>query len=1420
MKKLVLCSLLLMLIVKAFSQYPEIQFDRISAQQGLSDHSIHTIFQDHNGFIWIGGSNGLYKYDGYDFTFFKDPPGCYSCPSFKSVYKIQEDHLGLLWILSESGITLFDPEKERSVLLYPSSVESLYLSYNQNADLLRDSGGNIWASYMTGLMKISYKDSSKNPLNSEILFKKGPRNLLKSEIIQLSSGKHGQNNHVRTLYEDKKGNIFAGCASGLYFLKKGQQSFIRLDNNEEKKTQQPLLEINAIAQIDDNSYWIATENSLCFMTNAKMALHDSIPNTSSLLFSHKKIIGNQVPLSLLVDRHKNLLLGTNKDIYRIKKDVKTDDVRYELIFSNLTDPEYFGYNKNIQNIFEDRTGVLWTVNYYYGITKSNSIQSEFHSYKNLIINYFNSTDINPIFKDSIGNLWIGSYGGGLYKIRKDNFKVTQYDLIMQKNNIICMQETSTGYLWIGLNPGIIEFNSYTGKSFDPLPDTRIAKNLRGAFVLDLLKEGNRMFMGTQCGLFLYDITGERLFQYSFIKNDSLNDNYNTIGSLIKLKNGEVLAGTAMHGINKIDFNAYRGKMSLSPVVSNKLLIDNGINLLHRHSLYEDSNGLLWIVDDSGLHSVNMRTSEVRNYELFEKIDLPEAWSITEDDYGNFWIGTHFGLCRFNKETEMVTVFTKDDGLPITIHGLNSVYKDNDGRLFFGGIGGFYDFYPNRLTVNDSIPPIVITDLLLFSKSVKADTSRKAILDRNISYARSIELKYNQNDLSLKFAALDYNQPLNNNYSYKLEGYQDEWIETDAKNRIAHYAKLDPGKYIFKVKGSNSDNIWNEKGTSLSIIIHKPWWTTNLAWIIYIIIVISAINAFIRWRLHRLNKEKRELEKLIQNRTQDIEVQKERILTQRDLLEHQNKRIKENEVVKSRFFENISHEFRTPLSLIQSPVEELLSEPRRTEKERQKLNMVNRNALRLLNLVNQLQDISKIDGSKMKLELCESDVMKHLKAVTGSFISVAEAKSIIYRCHFATDEITSWYDPDKLEKITTNLLSNAFKFTPEGGEIELNARYVHKDDDSAPLFLEFFVKDTGPGISKKYLDRIFDRFYQVEESRRSENIGTGIGLSLARDLARMMHGDITIQSDHKNGSTFTVHFPLGKNHLKEDEFIILENFPEMIGLDPAIHFDLNDSIKKEKDSNFERGKPVILVVDDNRDIRAQLNDNLKTNYCIKEAVDGIAGLKKTIEIIPDLIITDLMMPKMDGTEMCKQLKANEITSHIPIIMLTARDTLEDKITGLQIGADEYIPKPFNMTELRARVANLLEQRKVLRERFSREITLEPRDISITPLDETFLNKAISIVEENMNNENFNLTVFRQKMSHSRSTLYRKLYALTGQSPTEFIRTIRLKRAASLLKQKFGNVTEVSLEVGFNNLSYFNRSFKTLYGISPTEFAKTQ
>ncbi len=1152
------------------------------------------------------------------------------------------------------------------------------------------------------------------------------------------------------------------------------------------------------------------------MSNVKQALSGSDPDGSVLHFtkftikhdeSHSVLLSSGRPL--YKDRKNNIIIGINEILkYTGRKNKK--GLIFDALFENV--PDYFKHSSDVRSIFEDRSGVMWIAYQRTGIAKFNPDQSQFQY-------FYNSSTFNltTLYLDSSGNIWMGAFNTGLFRINKETGLISRYDLGKYGSQIVCMTEISPGILWIGTSRrGVLELNSLTGKVKAPFTEGVTEFNLRNTQVNNILKDEDKLYLTTSSGIFVYDLIKKVLTRFSYQNDSSVYLNNWTI-SPIRLKSGEIIIFTSHHGINRVNYESLSCSLSLTCLVPDSVLRRNNINLSRICRLFQDSHGLVWMVEKSGLHRIDLERAVIINYRLFKDIDSPEAWSVLEDDHSNLWIGTHFGLCRFNTMTGQVKEFTEADGVPIPFHDYNAAFKGRNGMLYFGGTRGFYSFFPDSIRTNTFIPPVVITNIRLFNESLRVDTTRRAILRKNISYTKLIKLHHDQNDISFEFAALDYSMPSRNEYSYRLEGYEDKWVETGAKNRVATYTNLDPGKYTFRVKGSNSDGLWNEEGASLIVIILKPWWGTALALIIYVLVFISAIAGYIRWRLKKLKKEKLDLENLVNERTRQIEEQKEKIIFQKDILEQQNKQITEHEQLKSRFFANVSHEFRTPLSLIQSPVEEMLDDPGRKEKDKRKLNMIHRNAGRLLNLVNQLLDISKIDGSKMKLELIEDDVMKYIRVITGSFCSLAESKKIEYNLHFSAEIKKSWFDPDKLDKIITNLLSNAFRFTPLNGEIIFSADYGVTHDNHSQSCLFFSVEDNGPGIPAKSIEKIFDRFYQVEESLKKEGGGTGIGLSLARDMARLMYGDITVRSKSGEGTIFSVTLPLGKEHLKDSEFVLLKEAPEKVGYGPEMH-ENSDEVKINRDGRSKNGQPIILIVEDNRDIRMQLSDNFNSEYLIVEAIDGVTGLAKATEIIPDLVITDLMMPEMDGMELCERLKGDERTSHIPVIMLTARASLDDKLKGYNTGADEYISKPFHMAELKVRTANLIDQRRKLRERFSREITLHPGDISITPLDEKFLNRAIEIIEKHMNDANFGIPEFREEMFMTRSTLFRKLQALTNQSPGDFIRTIRLKRAAILLVENFGNVTEISYEVGFSNLSSFNRSFRKLYGVSPTIYKK--
>jgi signal transduction histidine kinase/DNA-binding response OmpR family regulator len=535
---------------------------------------------------------------------------------------------------------------------------------------------------------------------------------------------------------------------------------------------------------------------------------------------------------------------------------------------------------------------------------------------------------------------------------------------------------------------------------------------------------------------------------------------------------------------------------------------------------------------------------------------------------------------------------------------------------------------------------------------------------------------------------------------------------------------------------------------------------------------------------------------------------------------------EIDVLKSRMFSNISHEFRTPLTLILGPLDEMIEEGESKRPSAKTLKMMQRNASRLLSLVNQMLDLSKMDAGKLKLELVEDDVVQALRTIILSFSSLAEQKHIHFEYIVPDHPCITWFDPDKLEKIVNNIISNAFKFTPGNGTVIVDASLssVSKVMIKPPFacedpVLHLSVKDTGKGIPQDHLQKIFDRFHQVEGTSEIEQIGTGIGLALTKELLELMHGKITVESTLSRGSNFKIYLPLGKSHLKENEFILLKA-RDTTGKKRETLYEEMVSLPHEESELYAEGKethPLVLVVDDHPDIRTHIRQKL-LKFRVLEAGDGSVGMDIATEHVPDLIVTDLMMPNMDGVEFCKKLKTDERTSHIPVIMLTAKASVENRIEGLETGADDYITKPFNMKELLTRINNLIDQRRKLRERFSREVTLQPKDIAITSADEKFLNRTIEIIEKNLGDGEFDVAALREEIGLSHMQLFRKLKALTDQAPGDFIRTIRLKRAAQLMEKKFGNIAEITYEVGFNNLSYFARCFKEMFGMLPSEYMK--
>jgi signal transduction histidine kinase len=804
--------------------------------------------------------------------------------------------------------------------------------------------------------------------------------------------------------------------------------------------------------------------------------------------------------------------------------------------------------------------------------------------------------------------------------------------------------------------------------------------------------------------------------------------------------------------------------------------------------------------------------------------------VFSDAEGNIWFNHYtYQLGRFcpdNGINNAIKIFGVNDGVPFSNISYKGLYQSDDGRIFVGGArgtkNGFFVFHPDSIYENTRVPQVVITDFKVRNSGYN--------LDSNITEKKRIILGHKEDFFSFEFTSLDFVDPDKNQHAYYLEGLEDDWIYCN-NQRQANYTAVPPGDYTFRVKGSNNDGYWNESGASLHLTILPPPWKTWWAYLSYGIIASFIFYVIIRYYLRR-----------------------QQLLHSLELKQVQTEKLEELDEMKSRFFANISHEFRTPLTLILGPLQGLIS--RISDKEtKSELTLMQRNAIRLQSLINQLLSLSRLESGKMKLQAREENIVTLVRQYIQSFESYAKQKKIDLIFDTEKEEVQLWVDKEKMEKVLYNLLSNAFKYTPEGGRIAVSIMGLKssvvgrqssvksvkstedwrlKTEDLAANSMVISISDTGSGIAPDHLAHIFDRFYQAEDSYNKDQEGTGIGLALAKELVELHHGEIRVESEVGKGTTFWIFLPIGEEHLKEEEKRRRGEEEMDISQQSTVssqqsrqmeleNEDMKSSTIHHPSSTIHESAPLLLIVEDNRDLRQYIHGFLAADYEIIEGGDGESGFRMALEAIPDLIISDVMMPVMDGYELCQKIKTDEKTSHIPVILLTARADMESKIEGLETGADDFISKPFDAEELLVRIRNLIEQRRRLKERFMANVEkigfeelLKLPSTGIQSMDQQFIEKAFAIVQEELSNPDFSVTAFTDKMNMSRMQLHRKLVALTGHPANVFIRSIRLKKAAALLVNKSGNVTEIAYDVGFNNLSYFARCFKVQYGMSPSDF----
>ncbi len=1374
------------------TNWPEPVFEHLTIANGLPESTIRCILQDHLGYMWFGTQNGLVRYDGYNMKVYQPDPKDSLSISDRQIYALYEDKSGTLWVGTEKGgLNHFDRKTETFT---------------------------------------KYEIDSHDSASIDISF-------------------------VLSIYEDKTGNLLFGTESGLFLVNRQTESFRHIGE---------MFKYENIKSI--NHFYRAiiasrlTGNLYVSMGN-KILVYDA---KNEFLILNKINAGSEDNLGVIRSFYQDvdgtIWIGHRKGLAKFNS-FKNTIVNYQPVPSIQ-----YNVENDFGSVIEDKDGFIWCAGIWNrgnlpGLVCFNTRNEQFKSYKSDPDKQSSlSTNIVwSVYKDRSGVLWVGTGWGGLNKWDKNKYKFKRFSSDAHNpnsepfNSVYTIIEDREGTIWFGTDNGLNSYNRFTNK-FKNYKYNSVDKDNS---VLHISKDesGVIWFGTTTKGLGKFDISSSSFHFYSNIRNDSTSISNNQVPFILQDNNDVLWVGTWGGGLNK--FNKKTGKftrLKLFPFSENQITSiyndrkgelwigtdDDGLNELNRAdetlksfdlggapsatsitTIYEDKKGNFWVgTYQSGIHLFD-RSQKLSVYNITEKDGLANNYirSILEDKSGTLWIGTERGLSRFDPATNNIKNYFTQDGFEGNRYNYNGSMTST-GDMLFGTDDGFIIFNPDSIKDDPTPPQIVISNVSLFNKP-----RRKLKFDGFISELKELDLSYDENDLRFDYVGLHFGDPQKNKYKYQLEGFDKDWVDAGTQ-RNATYTNLDAGEYVFKVTACNCDGVWNEEGASLKIIIPPPFWATWWVYAFYFIVLGSILYGIRKYEMNRqLWKHRLELE--------TVEAVK----------------YKEINRMKSHFFANISHEFRTPLTLILGPSENILTEAP-SENTIKQAGAIKRNANRLLGLINQLLDLSKLEAGKVELKALKSNIVSFVKGITMSFESIAERKDITLKVKSSSDEIELYFDKEKMTKIMSNLLMNAFKFTPEGGEIivsiskshselvsesseiasfknqmlkqaSLSARQVQHDN-----CVEIKVKDTGIGIPEEELPKLFDRFYQVDSSQTREHEGTGIGLALTKELVELHHGAISVESKLGDWTEFKIELPTGKAHLTDDEIVeepvILTPLEREKNLSEQFVYDMikedSSSQTPQNDNELDEGRYIILVVEDNTDVREFIKDSLGNAFQIEEAANGEQGVRKAEQIIPDLIISDVMMPKMDGNELTRILKNDEKTSHIPIILLTAKSEQESKLEGLKTGADDYLTKPFDTKELQIRINNLINIRRKLQQKFSRADVIplkKEAEKKLSNLEELFMSKVMAVIENHLSEEEFSIEQFGKEVGMSRVQLHRKLKVLSGKSASNYLRSVRLNKAKKMIEEEKGNISEIAYSVGFSSPQYFTRCFKEEFGFSPSD-----
>jgi ligand-binding sensor domain-containing protein/signal transduction histidine kinase/DNA-binding response OmpR family regulator len=1380
-------------------------FEHLSSTEGLSQSYVDCILQDHHGFLWFGTGDGLNRYDGYRFKVFRLKPFDTNSLNDNQIQSLFEDRYGIIWVGTQvGGLNSYNPATGKFTRFLHDPERETSLSDNMVFDVCASSTDPdvLWVCTNHGLNKLvigSAELSAKKTVFQHFLHNPDDSSTLSS-------------NFIRTVLEDHHGNLWIGTWAGLNVMDQETGCITRFPGNPDIPGNLSNEKIECLFEDHEGVLWVGTFGG---------GLNRFDPSTGQ--FSHYQhdphnplsLGGNKVT-SMIQDTTGNYWIGTNKGLSQFRRKTRSF-INYHHDPANTASLSVQG----VLSLYQSPSGVIWVGTNTGGIDRFLP-----HEYGFPALcpgtNTKNDPQLNSIYSflilpDAPDVLWI-AMGGTLIQYDRQMNDITRYIIDSKQNpddqgkNISSLAGDSKGKIWIGSLQGLSRFDPVTKQVFhfrhDPQNASSLCKTSRiNALHMDR-ENPDILWIGFHSsGLGKLNMTRHTFsyFRSSFSESSTLS--HNSITCITESFDGCLWIGTKK-GLNCFDKTNGHCRYFLHDPDNINSLSSNYIL-----SLYEDKDRVLWVgTDNAGLNKlewnhtdrINGRSPKVTHFDGSDGLPNEVIYGILEDNFKHLWLSTNQGLSRFDRNTGKFRNFDRRDGLLSSEFNTGSYFKAETGELFFGGISGMNSFFPELIRDNKHIPPVVFTDFLLSNESVLTGPGKA--LQHSITETEKIILNNKQNVFSLEFSALDFADSRKNQYAYFLEGFDRSWNDIGTRHFIT-FTNLPAGSYRLRVKAANNDGLWNTEGTHINIRIKPVWWETNLA-IVFLIIMIAGL--FILGMRLKLNRER------MRNQLKLERIRAEH-LTQLDNM-------------KSRFFANISHEFRTPLTLILGPMEQWLSGDFRSDLKKTAKRVI-RNAQSLLSLVDELLNLSRLETGKLRLKAGKGDMIQQIKTLFYGFESLAGSRhiSLEFSCNAPVHEL--YFDAKKMEKVWNNLFCNAIKFTPDHGQVALTIQILHDDcpwvqKDSSPnpgklddYELQIQLWNSGKGISADHLSFLFDRFYQTDDMGKA-NQGCGIGLALVKELVELHHGSIEVRSIEGKWTEFTLRFPMGKEHLAASEIV---DTPTMCGLlKPSSQcFIAEQETTAREDTEPEQclaedTSRLILVIEDNPDMREYLAEILSSSGRIIQARDGAEGLKMAIHTIPSLIVSDVVMPTIDGCELCQKIKADDRTSHIPVILLTAKSTAECKMEGLKLGADDFLIKPFNSAELLLRVENLMEQRRLLHEKYQRIFQLKPADLVVESYDETFLKRCICIIEDHLEDPDLKVDWLAKEVGLSRSQLHRKLHALLGQTSSSFIRHIRLKRAALLLKKDFASVSEIMYSVGFNSAPYFRKCFREHYGVNPSEY----